>query len=156
MFMSKPNPFKKAQAGSVLLEALIAILIFSMGILAIVGLQAASIKMSTDAKYRSDASMLSNQLIGQMWVSNRTTLATDFASPSGVKYASWLTDVQATLPGVSGTTLPSVTITTTVTAISATVSDTTHTVNMILRWQAPGESSSTTPHSYAVSAQINE
>lgn len=151
--MIKLNPLKRAQDGSVLLEALIAILIFSMGILAIVGLQAASIKTSADAKYRSDASMLANQLIGQMWVSNRTTMATQFASPTGPAYLAWLNDVQATLPGATGTNLPNVTIATTVTAISASASDTTHTVNMILRWQSPGESS---PHSYAVSAQINQ
>lgn len=151
--MSKQNPLKKVQAGSVLLEALIAILIFSMGILGIVGLQAAAVKNTTDAKYRSDAGMLANQLIGQMWVSNRATLATDFVGPSGSAYQAWLGDVQATLPGASGANLPAVTVTTTVTNISATVSDTTHTVNLILRWQSPGESS---PHRYTVTAQINQ
>ena len=55
-----------------LLEAFIAILIFSMGILAIVGMQASAVKTSADAKYRSEASLLANELIGQMWVSNRT------------------------------------------------------------------------------------
>lgn len=57
-----------AQQGVVLLEALIAILIFSMGILAVVGLQAASIKNTTDAKYRADASYVANQVLGGMWV----------------------------------------------------------------------------------------
>lgn len=56
------------QQGAMLLEALIGILIFSMGILAIVGLQAAAIQNTTDAKYRSDASFYANQVIGQMWV----------------------------------------------------------------------------------------
>lgn len=151
--MTKLNPLIKEQNGSVLLEALIAILIFSMGILAIVGLQAASIKTSTDAKYRSDASLLANELIGQMWVSNRATMATQFASPAGPAYLAWLNDVQATLPGATGANVPNVTVATTVTPISASVSDTTHTVNMILRWQSPGESA---PHTYAVSAQINQ
>jgi type IV pilus assembly protein PilV len=150
--MNKLNSLKKAQDGSVLLEALIAILIFSMGILAIVGLQAASIKTSTDAKYRSDASMLANQLIGQMWVSNRTTIPTQFASsPAGAAYTSWLNDVQATLPGATGTNAPSVTIVTN--PLPLPTSAPTHTVNMILRWQSPGESS---PHSYAVNTQINQ
>lgn len=151
--MSKQNPLKKGQAGSVLLEALIAILIFSMGILGIVALQAAAVKNTTDAKYRSDAGMLANQLIGQMWASNRATLATDFVGPSGSAYQAWLADVQATLPGVSDTNLPAVTVTTTVTNISGTVSDTTHTVNLVLRWQSPGEAS---PHSHTVIAQINQ
>jgi type IV pilus assembly protein PilV len=56
------------QSGSVLLEGLISILIFSAGILAIVGLQAASMKNTTQAKIRIDASWVANQRIGQMWV----------------------------------------------------------------------------------------
>ena len=58
----------KPQHGSALLEALIAILIFSMGIIALIGLQGVSIKNSIDAKYRADAAYLANQIIGQMWV----------------------------------------------------------------------------------------
>lgn len=99
------------QAGSMLLEGLISILLFSIGILAIVGLQAASIKMVGDAKYRSDASLLADQLIGQMWASNRTpgtpgtpgTLQGDFTSnPAGTLYTNWVNSVNASLPGVSG------------------------------------------------------
>lgn len=56
------------QSGSVLLEGLISILIFSAGILAIIGLQAASMKNTTQAKTRIDASWIANQRIGQMWV----------------------------------------------------------------------------------------
>jgi type IV pilus assembly protein PilV len=57
----------KSQTGSVLLEALIAILIFSFGILAISGLQGAMIKNTTDAQYRSEASYIAQQQIGRMW-----------------------------------------------------------------------------------------
>ena len=49
-------PSHAAQQGVVLLESLIAILIFSMGILALVGLQAAMISNTSNAKYRADAS----------------------------------------------------------------------------------------------------
>lgn len=65
---SPPRGDTTKQQGSVLLEALIGILIFSMGILALVGLQAASTKFATDAKYRSDAAYLANQTLGNMWV----------------------------------------------------------------------------------------
>lgn len=57
----------KLQEGVVLLEALIAILLFSIGILALVGLQAAMIKNTSDNKYRSDASFIAQKRIGQMW-----------------------------------------------------------------------------------------
>lgn len=99
---------RKQQTGAMLLEALVSILIFSIGILAIIGLQAAAVSASTDAKYRTEASLLTNQLIGQMWVSNRTvaTLQTNFqggagCGANGAVYTAWLADVSATLPGVA-------------------------------------------------------
>lgn len=56
------------QKGIVLLEGLIAILIFSLGILGAVGLQAAMIKANTDAKYRVEAGLIVEQRISEMWV----------------------------------------------------------------------------------------
>jgi len=64
-----------AQQGVVLLEALVAILIFSMGVLALVGLQAAMIKNTSDAKYRSEASFIAQQWIGVMWSNPDNTVA---------------------------------------------------------------------------------
>lgn len=57
------------QSGVMLLEALIGLLIFSIGILAMIGMQAISIKNSASATYRSEASYLANQIISQMWAS---------------------------------------------------------------------------------------
>lgn len=50
-----------------LLEGMIAVLIFSLGILAIVGLQAASTKAVSQSKSRIDAAFIANQRIGTMW-----------------------------------------------------------------------------------------
>ncbi|MDX8378892.1 MAG: pilus assembly protein PilV [Gallionella sp.] len=58
---------QKTQQGSILLEALIAFLIFSMGILGVIGLQATAINNTLEARYRSDAAFLANQIIAQMW-----------------------------------------------------------------------------------------
>jgi type IV pilus assembly protein PilV len=55
------------QSGVALLEALIAVLIFSLGILAVVGLQANAMRITTDAKMRIDASNVANQRVGEMW-----------------------------------------------------------------------------------------
>lgn len=55
------------QSGSVLIEALVSVLIFSMGILALVGLQGAMIKNNSDAKYRADASFIAQERLGLMW-----------------------------------------------------------------------------------------
>ncbi|MFZ4537509.1 type IV pilus modification PilV family protein [Propionivibrio sp.] len=89
--MSKTIIHPVRQTGSVLLESLIAILIFSMGILALVSMQAVAVNASSDAKYRSDATLLANELIGRMWVSDRTllTLQTNFANPTGTAYQAW-------------------------------------------------------------------
>lgn len=59
---------RRFQSGAVLLEGLISILIFSIGILALVGLQAASMKNTTQSKLRIDASLVANQRLGEIWV----------------------------------------------------------------------------------------
>ena len=112
---------RQAQTGVMLLEALIAILIFSLGILSLVALQATSIQLASDARYRTDASLLANKLLGQMWASASTpaTLRANFSSPDGAAYRSWRDhDVRASdaLPGVAAaagggvSTLPEVTV----------------------------------------------
>lgn|GEM_PF-1421308 len=56
---------KKNQQGAVMLEALIAVLIFSFGILAISGLQGAMMKNTADATFRAEASYIVQQKIGE-------------------------------------------------------------------------------------------
>ncbi|MEO6117585.1 MAG: prepilin-type cleavage/methylation domain-containing protein [Methylotenera sp.] len=89
MFKQKISSNQSAQRGVVLIEAMIAILIFSMGMLAIVGLQAAMIKNTADSKFRADASYIAQQRIGTMW-----------ADPANaVNYLEASTDISALLPG---------------------------------------------------------
>jgi type IV pilus assembly protein PilV len=88
----------KSQAGVMLIEALIGILIFSIGILAMIGMQGAAIRNTTDARYRSEASFLANQIIGQMWV-DRANLGSYAASGYGPR-DNWVNNVAATLPGI--------------------------------------------------------
>lgn len=127
------------------LEALISILLFSIGILAIVGLQAASIKNTASAKYRTDASLLVNQVIGQMWVSNKinANLVANFSSPSGANYVAWASSVAQALPGVSGVSANAPTI-----AIDAS-----NNVTITLFWQAPGEAAA---HNYTAIAVVTD
>ena len=63
----KSHCIAKTQQGSVLIEALISVLIFSMGILALVGLQTAMLKNTTDSKFRAEASFIAQQRLGEMW-----------------------------------------------------------------------------------------
>lgn len=147
---------RKTQSGIMLLEALIAIFIFSIGILGVVGMQASTIAASRDAKFRSDAGHLANELVGQMWVSSRdgATLQSAFqgdgpanaALTDGATYTAWLARVSATLPGVADNP-PTVTVVPGAMGPPATASIVTITV----RWQAPNN---VTPHSYRLLAQI--
>ena len=86
----------KKQTGFSLIEGLIAIALFSFGVLAIMNLQAQSIKHGGESKYRIDASFLANQLVGQMWA-DRGNLAS-YTNASYAPRSSWNTTVNATLP----------------------------------------------------------
>jgi type IV pilus assembly protein PilV len=111
------------QRGVALLEALIAILIISFGVLGIIGLQANSISFVTDARYRVDAAAMADRLVGEMWV-NAGNGAVSFpnsalyiwdgsgAPPAGLTTApvtippvagdtSWLDALRARLPGTT-------------------------------------------------------
>jgi type IV pilus assembly protein PilV len=140
-----------SQRGFMVLEALISILIFSIGILGVVALQAASVKNAGDAKYRSDASLLTNTLISQMWVGDRTPagLQANFSSAGGgAAYAAWNKEVAAVLPGAAAFP-PTVTfsqVNTTVTPSSV--------VTINLFWKAPNEAPGAAPHKFTMVAQI--
>lgn len=62
----RPTPMP-SQRGMMLIEVLVSILIFSIGVLALVGLQARMTAAQSDAKYRADASYLANEVVGTMW-----------------------------------------------------------------------------------------
>jgi type IV pilus assembly protein PilV len=136
----------KDQQGSVVLEALIAILIFSIGILAIIGLQAASVSNTAAARYRTDASLLANQVIGKMWVGDNASLSANFSSPDGADYLAWASSVKQTLPGValSPLYLPTITFASSV--------GTGKTVTVTVFWRQASES---TAHQYVTTAVIN-
>ncbi|MCE3262844.1 MAG: hypothetical protein K0R43_1923 [Pseudoduganella sp.] len=55
------------QDGMALLEGLIAIVIFSAGVLGFAWMQAAATRQVTESKYRIEASFAANQLLGKMW-----------------------------------------------------------------------------------------
>jgi type IV pilus assembly protein PilV len=136
-----PKPISQ-QSGVVLLESLIAILVFSLGILGIVGMQATAVKQVTDARYRSEASLLVDQLLGTMRVSDRSAAALQtMFSTGGAGYTGWLGNVSASLPD-TGTYPPSVTV------------DASGVVTVTVMWRAPNEDASAGAHQYVAIAQI--
>jgi type IV pilus assembly protein PilV len=118
------------QQGSVLVEGLIAILIFSLGILSIVALLGASVKFTSTAKYRTEANLLATQIIGQMWVDDKTNtvLVSNYSSPDGAAYTAWQSTVASTLPGAGAEeNVPTIAI------------DGNNVVTVTIKWQMPGE-----------------
>ena len=122
-----------------LLEAMISILLFSLGILALIGLQARAISSVSDATYRSQAAFLGDQIIGQIWI-DRTNIV-DYTIPGGTAPAvnTWLARVNNTLPGTQANP-PQI-------VVNAATGQVTVTVN----WQPPGAGA---PHSQTAVAQI--
>jgi type IV pilus assembly protein PilV len=145
---------RRNQAGVMLLEVLIAILIFSIGVLAVVGMQAAAINNVNDSKYRSEAAFLTNRLLSQMWTDNGNLLAYQYNGTGGVpaKLTNWVNDptvgVYSLLPSAS--TVPPIVVITNWSAAGAQVTIT-------VRWLMPEEAAKTPqppPHNYTVVASV--
>lgn len=106
-----PSTYRTAKVGqkiqgSVLLEALVSIVIFSFGILGLIGMQLAAIRNSSEAQFRSDAAAFANSVIAEMRVDDPATVVADYSSPSGTKYLAWAARVANDSTG-----LPSVDVT---------------------------------------------
>jgi type IV pilus assembly protein PilV len=161
--------FQTRERGVMLIEALIAILIFSIGILAVVGMQSVAIKNVTESKHRSEAAFLAEELLAQMWIdqninplptptntSNVTVGNYDYQGSGSIPArlgtisppTGWIGRVTTRLAGSSVPgVLPKVTITNP-TASGATV-------RIELFWRLPEETSlGLPPHSHTVIASI--
>ena len=138
----------KRENGVMLLEALIAILIFSIGILAVVGLQAVSIKNVTDAKHRTEAAFLANKLLSQMWTDAGNIASYAYPGSGGVpaRLTDWVGQINLRLPAAAA--VPPIVTVTGASAAGATVT-------IQVRWQLPEEQSKgLPPHNYTVVASV--
>ncbi len=70
------KPTAKRQRGMSLIEALTTILIFSVGLMGLVGLQSRAIQVSTGAEDTNRAALLANELTSQMWLANSLSVDT--------------------------------------------------------------------------------
>ena len=138
----------KLQQGVMLLEALVGLLIFSIGILGLVGMQAVATKNVSNAQFRSEAGFLASEILGQMSVDQKN--AASYASTGAVCPGSPTTQLQywacrvARLPGA--TTFPP---TIRVTPIAGT---TAMTVDVVVRWKVPD---ATVPSNFTLSASLS-
>jgi type IV pilus assembly protein PilV len=131
-------PSSLKSAGYFLLELLISLTLFAIGILGIIALQAISIRDNTQAEYRLNASFLGDALIAQMWADDRTpTSLVNNYQTGGAKYAVWLAKVSAQLPGAVANP-PTVTVT--VVNGPAPPATAKTLIDVALKWKMPGES----------------
>ena len=140
--LASPKSLPARQAGSYLIEALIAILIFAFGVLGLIGLLGSSIRVTNDARYRTEAANLANGMIADMWTTTTANIATDFGS-GGPKLTSWTTKVAALLPGGIA---PDV-------AVSDGFNTESKTVVVTVYWQLPGDG---VRHQHVTTAQIGK
>lgn len=65
---------RPTQQGMALLEVLVSLLLFSFGILGLIGLQAKAVTLSVDADDRNRAALLANEVASWMWLNKTTVL----------------------------------------------------------------------------------
>ena len=133
------------QRGGFLLEALVGILIFSFGILGLVGLQANAIRHVNDAQYRGEAVYLASTIVGRMWTDNLAQLEANYDTDLGGPGYLALKELVKTLPGatIAGNE-PDIQIVPGPSANSAIATVT-------IFWQLPGEAQ---PHNYSTTAVV--
>lgn len=140
------------QRGVAMLEVLISILVFSFGILGLLGLEANAVQVVMAAKSRADASNLVGQIVGQMWAdranlagyAHNATNGAVACAPTGAastnaNVVSWLGQVAATMPGATAATQQ----------ISI---GTGNVVSVTVCWKLPQEN---VTHNFSETAQIN-
>ena len=129
---------RKGTKGIALIEALVGILIFTTGILGVVGLQAAMTREQGSAKTRADAAVLASELIGMMWIDSSNGLNANLANyATGCTTgacAQWLAKVAKELP--SGT--------------AVIVTDAAGTATITISWTSPTDGQ----HQYVTSTSV--
>lgn len=91
MLPVKPLAGPRDIGGVALIEAMVAILIFSFGILGFIGLQAMTTQSTTAAKARVDASLVASQRIAELWGGDLTKI-NDVPDETDVDVSKYLPD----------------------------------------------------------------
>lgn len=118
------QPRPQRQRGVTLIEVLIAVLLFSFGILGLVGLQARATQVSVGAEDTSRAALLANEIVTTMWTEGSASLPSGTISAWNARVAN---AASGGLPNATGTVteasgVATVTVTWRPPAASSTVS----------------------------------
>lgn len=139
-----------AQHGFSMIEVLVSVLVFSLGIIALIGLQATAVRVSSDARDRGTAAFLADQILARMLISDPATAASFAHHPVGATQcaptgaaspnptvSTWLLEVNRQLPNASA-------------AQQQIVVGAAGQITVRLCWQRQNE----TPHQLVVSNQV--
>ena len=86
---------KQGQQGFALIEVLVSMVIFSLGVVGLIGMQARALQASTDAQDRNQAALLAQSLSSEMWVVKNTLLSDSVVS-------AWKSEIASSLPNGEG------------------------------------------------------
>ena len=136
---------RMAQSGVALLEAMIAVLIFSFGVLGLIAILAGSIRATNDARYRAEAA-LAQALLGAMWSTRAADLDTEFGA-GGPQLVAGQSQVASLLPAATGSNVPIVDLS------QPGLSTQSRSVVVTMFWQLPGEAGR---HQPLITAQIGK
>jgi len=106
--MQRTHPTQRPAArvrGFMLIEVLVSILIFSIGVLALVGLQAKMTRAQTASKVRADAAFLADELVGVMWSDLKNVALGQYDQNTCANYPrcqDWQAKVSQSLPSGNG------------------------------------------------------
>lgn len=128
---------KKLQSGMMLVEVMVSILIFSIGILGLVGLQTVATQNATSAEDRTIAATLANDMVAQMWIKKT-------ANPSSSNISGDITTWQTK---VTGSSLPNA---------AGTVTRTNGITSVTITWKAPSKKSTDNTNQYVTQVAIPE
>ena len=89
--------------GVVLIEVMIAMLIFMFGVLGLVGLQASVTRATSDSKFRADASYLASEMMGRLWSDLTNVASYDSSKCASTEVCKdWQSKVASSLPNGTG------------------------------------------------------
>jgi type IV pilus assembly protein PilV len=115
---------RRSDRGFALVEALVSILIFSFGVLGLIGLEARGVQFSVDAENRNRAALLSSEIASSMWLAGNV-------AQTPAQMTAW--NFQASDANAPLTGLPSGVVT-------ITQVGTTNVADITISWQAPSRS----------------
>jgi type IV pilus assembly protein PilV len=125
----RKRPQRASQRGVALIEALVSVLIFSFGVLGLIGLEASAINYSVDAEDRNRATLFASDIASTLWLNGTGTY-------TAAQYSAWQANIaNLTLPtGLPGGTL----------SISPAAGTISTSFNITIQWTPTTDVNSTT------------